>query len=196
MLKILHGAAALVLAVLLELLAGDLALVLPLSGCVLYRITAGTNYCVVFISGCAAGLLIDLLYWRTFPVTALVFGLGLTAARWLCRRIAFENRFAAALTGGFLVGLFIIVPMTVANTLRSGFRTITARAVAGAPELIKECRNLLGQGGSLCVFRTESQAADEWPSLTSDKRIKAERTPEFPLPHEAGTRLFLRIRKS
>ena len=62
-------------------------------------------------------------------------------------------------------------------------------------ELVKECRNLLGQGGSLCVFRTESQTSDEWPALTADKRIRAERTPEFPLPHDAGTRIFLRIRK-
>ena len=51
MLKILHGAAALVLAVLLELLAGDFALVLPLSGCVLHRITEKADYCVIFVSG-------------------------------------------------------------------------------------------------------------------------------------------------
>ena len=136
MLKVLHGAAALVLAVLLELLAGDLALVLPLSGCVLHRITAGANYCVIFLSGFGVGLLFDLLYWRTFPVTALVFGLGLTAARWLCRRAAIENRFAAALFGGLLVGLFTIVPLTAANAFRSGFRTVTAgtmfAGIAGA----------------------------------------------------------------
>ena len=129
MLKILHGAAALVLAVLLELLAGDFALVLPLSGCVLHRITEKADYCVIFVSGFGVGLLFDLLYWRTFPVTALVFGLGLTAARWLCRRLALENRFAAALAGGLLVGLFTVVPLTVVNTLRSGFRTIPAGTV-------------------------------------------------------------------
>lgn len=132
MLKILHGATALVLAVLLELLAGDLALVLPLSACVLHRITAKANYCVIFISGFGVGLLFDLLYWRTFPVTALVFGAGLTAARWLCRRTGIENRFAAALFGGFLIGLFTIVSLTVVNTLRSGFRTIpTGTVLAG-----------------------------------------------------------------
>ena len=129
MLKILHGAAALVLAVLLELLAGDLALVLPLSGCVLHRITAKANYCVVFVSGFGVGLLFDLLYWRTFPVTALVFGSGLAAARWLCRRTNLENRFADALLGGLFVGLFTVVPLTVVNTLRSGFRTISAGTV-------------------------------------------------------------------
>ena len=64
MLKILHGATALVLAVLLELLAGDLALVLPLSGCVLHRITAGANYCVIFASGFGVGLLFDLQIGR------------------------------------------------------------------------------------------------------------------------------------
>ena len=129
MLKILHGATALVLAVLLELLVGDLALVLPLSGCVLHRITAKADYCVIFISGFGVGLLFDLLYWRTFPITALVFGAGLTAARWLCRRTAPENRFAAALFGGFLIGLFTIVPLTVVNTLQSGFRTISTGTV-------------------------------------------------------------------
>ena len=129
MLKILHGATALILAVLLELLAGDLALVLPLSACVLHRITAKADYCVIFISGFGVGLLFDLLYWRTFPVTALVFGAGLTAACWLCRRTAPENRFAAALFGGFLIGLFTIVPLTAVNTLRSGFRTVPARTV-------------------------------------------------------------------
>lgn len=129
MLKILHGATALALAVLLELLAGDLALVLPLSGCVLHRITAGADYCVIFASGFGVGLLFDLLYWRPFPVTALVFGAGLTAARWLCRRVGSENRFAAAFFGGALVGLFTIIPLTVANTLRSGFRSITAGTV-------------------------------------------------------------------
>ena len=129
MLKVLHGAAALVLAVLLELLAGDLALVLPLSGCVLHRITAGANYCVIFASGFGVGLLFDLLYWRSFPGTALVFGAGLSAARWLCRRADFENRFAAALFGGALVGLFTILPLTAANTLQSGFRTVTGGTV-------------------------------------------------------------------
>ena len=129
MLKVLHGAAALVLAVLLELLAGDLALALPLSGCVLHRITAGANYSVIFASGFGIGLLFDLLYWRPFPATALVFGLGLTAARWLCRRAGSENRFGAALFGGLLVGIFTIVPLTAVNTLRSGFRTVTAGTV-------------------------------------------------------------------
>lgn len=129
MLKVLHGATALVLAVLLELLVGDLALGLPLSGCVLHRITAKADHCVIFISGFGVGLLFDLLYWRTFPVTALVFGAGLTAARWLCRRADFKNRFAAALFGGSLIGLFTIVPLTIVNTLQSGFRTISTGTV-------------------------------------------------------------------
>ena len=139
--------------------------------------------------GCGAGL-------PAFPLAAARPGLDVTAIDSRGKKIAFLERAAAD------CGLANLHPVHArANELaaqeqyRGAFRTITARAVAGAPELVKECRYLLGQGGSLCIFRTESQADDEWPALTADKRIRAERTPEFPLPHEAGTRLFLRIRK-
>ena len=139
--------------------------------------------------GCGAGL-------PAFPLAAARPGLDVTAIDSRGKKIAFLERAASA------CGLNNLHPVHArANELaanpeyRGGFRTITARAVAGAPELIKECRNLLGQGGSLCVFRTESQTADEWPALAADKRVRAERTPEFPLPHEVGRRLFLRIRK-
>ena len=139
--------------------------------------------------GCGAGL-------PAFPLAAARPGLDVTAIDSRGKKIAFLERAAAD------CGLANLHPVHArANELaaqakyRGAFRTITARAVAGAPELVKECRNLLGQGGSLCIFRTESQTADEWPALLADKRIRAERTPEFPLPHEAGTRLFLRIRK-
>ena len=139
--------------------------------------------------GCGAGL-------PAFPLAAARPGLDVTAIDSRGKKIAFLERAAAE------CGLANLHPVHArANELaakpeyRFGFRTITARAVAGAPELIRECRNLLGQGGSLCVFRTESQAADEWHALAAEKRVRAERTPEFPLPHEAGTRLFLRIRK-
>ena len=139
--------------------------------------------------GCGAGL-------PAFPLAAARPGLDVTAIDSRGKKIAFLERAAA---DGGLANLHPVHAR--ANELaakpeyRGGFSTITARAVAGAPELVKECRNLLRQGGSLCVFRTGSQAADEWPALAADKRIHAERTPEFPLPHEAGTRLFLRIRK-
>ena len=139
--------------------------------------------------GCGAGL-------PAFPLAAARLGLDVTAIDSRGKKIAFLERAASD------AGLANLHPVHArANELaakpeyRGAFRTITARAVAGAPELVRECRNLLGQGGSLCVFRTEPQTADEWPALAADKRIRAERTPEFPLPHEAGTRLFLRIRK-
>lgn len=139
--------------------------------------------------GCGAGL-------PAFPLAAARPGLDVTAIDSRGKKVAFLERAVSA------CGLANLHPVHArANELaaqeryRGVFRTITARAVAGAPELVKECRNLLRQGGSLCVFRTESQAADEWPALAADKRIHAERTPEFPLPHEAGTRLFLLIRK-
>ena len=139
--------------------------------------------------GCGAGL-------PAFPLAVARPRLDVTAIDSRGKKITFLEHAAA------VCGLLNLHPVHArANELaakpeyRGAFRTITARAVAGAPELVKECRNLLGQGGSLCVFRTESQAADEWPALTADKRIHAERTEEFPLPHGAGTRLFLRIRK-
>ena len=139
--------------------------------------------------GCGAGL-------PAFPLAAARPCLDVTAIDSRGKKIAFLERATAD------CGLANLHPVHArANELaaqeqfRGAFRTITARAVAGAPELVKECRNLLGQGGSLCVFRTESQAAEEWPALTADKRIHAERTSDFPLPHGAGTRLFLRIRK-
>ena len=139
--------------------------------------------------GCGAGL-------PAFPLAAARPMLDVTAIDSRGKKVAFLERAASD------CGLSNLHPGHArANELaaqekdRGAFRTIPARAVAGAPELVRECRNLLGQGGSLCVFRTESQAADEWPALSADKRVRAERTEEFPLPHGAGTRLFLRIRK-
>ena len=139
--------------------------------------------------GCGAGL-------PAFPLAAARPGLDVTAIDSRGKKIAFLERAVSA------CGLANLHPVHArANELAAkpeycgAFRVITARAVAGASELVKECRNLLGQGSSLCIFRTESQTADEWPALTADKRIRADRTPEFLLPHGAGTRLFLRIRK-
>ena len=139
--------------------------------------------------GCGAGL-------PAFPLAAARPGLDVTAIDSRGKKIAFLDRAASACELANLHPVHARAnELAAQEKYRGGFRTITARAVAGAPELVKECRNLLGQGGSLCVFRTESQTADEWPALTADRRIRAERTPEFILPHDAGTRLFLRIRK-
>lgn len=139
--------------------------------------------------GCGAGL-------PAFPLAAARPGLDVTAIDSRGKKIAFLERAVS------VCGLANLHPVHArANELaakpeyRGAFRAITARAVAGASELVKECRNLLGQGGGLCIFRTESQTAEEWPALAADKRIRAERTPEFLLPHDAGTRLFLQIRK-
>ena len=140
--------------------------------------------------GCGAGL-------PAFPLAAARPGLDVTAVDSRGKKIAFLEQAAS------LCGLANLHPVHArANELaaqacyRGAFRTITARAVAGAAELVKECRNLLAPGGSLCVFRTESQAADEWPALQADPRVRADRTGQFTLPRDAGTRLFLRIRKS
>ena len=139
--------------------------------------------------GCGAGL-------PSFPLAAARPGLDVTAIDSRGKKILFLERAASVCELANLHPVHARAnELAAQEKYRGAFRTITARAVAGAPELVRECRNLLAQGGSLCVFRTESQTEDEWPALTSDKRIRAERTPEFVLPHEAGTRLFLRIRK-
>ena len=129
MLKILHGTVALILAVLLELLAGDMALVLPLSACVLHRVTGGMSPAGVFISGFCTGLLFDLLYWRAFPGTALIYALALVAVRLICDRAGVKNRFAAALAAGFLAGAFTIVPLCVLHTVQTGVRTLSVPAI-------------------------------------------------------------------
>ena len=140
--------------------------------------------------GCGAGL-------PAFPLAAARPGLDVTAIDSRGKKIAFLERAASD------CGLANLHPVHArANELaaqacyRGAFRTITARAVAGAAELVKECRNLLAPGGSLCVFRTESQADAEWPALQADPRVRAERSGQFTLPRDAGARLFLRIRKS
>ena len=140
--------------------------------------------------GCGAGL-------PAFPLAAARPGLDVTAIDSRGKKIAFLERAASA------CGLANLHPVHArANELaaqacyRGAFRTITARAVAGAPELVKECRNLLAPRGCLCVFRTGAQADDEWPALTADPRIRAVRTAQFELPGGAGSRLFLQIARS
>ena len=140
--------------------------------------------------GCGAGL-------PAFPLAAACPGLDVTAIDSRGKKIAFLEQSAT------LCGLANLHPVHArANELaaqaryRNAFRTITARAVAASAELVKECRNLLAPGGSLCVFRTESQADEEWPALSGSPRIRAVRTAQFELPGGAGTRLFLQIGKS
>ena len=140
--------------------------------------------------GCGAGL-------PAFPLAAARPGLDVTAIDSRGKKIAFLEQAAS------LCALDNLHPVHArANELaaqpryRNAFRTITARAVAASAELVKECRNLLAPRGSLCVFRTESQADDEWPALSADPRVRAVRTGLFELPHGAGSRLFLQIAKS
>ena len=83
--------------------------------------------------GCGAGL-------PAFPLAAARPGLDVTAIDSRGKKIAFLERAAAD------CGLANLHPVHArANELaakpeyRGGFRTITARAVAGAPDLVKEC---------------------------------------------------------
>ncbi len=71
------------------------------------------------------------------------------------------------------------------------FSFITARAVASADVLVKECRRLLNPNGVLCIYRTESQLEEEWGRLQKMKMRMIKKTIPVELPHQAGRRLFL-----
>ena len=140
--------------------------------------------------GCGAGL-------PAFPLAAARPGLDVTAIDSRGKKIAFLAEASAQCSLANLHPVHARAnELPARDGFRNSFRTITARAVSGSVELVKECRNLLAPGGSLCVFRTESQADDEWPALQADPKVRAGRTGLFSLPHDAGTRLFLSIRKS
>ncbi len=74
----------------------------------------------------------------------------------------------------------------------SAYDLVTARAVSAAAPLVIECSGLMKNSGTLCVYRAPEQASQEIPDL-AHKHIHFRKTPEFTLPDNAGTRLFLLI---
>ncbi len=138
--------------------------------------------------GCGAG-------FPSLPLAAARPDLTFTAIDSRGKKIAFLTE-AAQKCG--LNNLFPIHAraneLAAQSQFRSAFSLITARAVAAAPVLIKECRNLLAPHGKLCIFRTEAQADGEMPDLMKT-RATFTRTPSAELPGQAGTRLFLVISK-
>lgn len=77
---------------------------------------------------------------------------------------------------------------------KGSYNAVFARAVASADILIKEAPGLLKPGGSLIIYRTPDQYADEIPFLRKWKKGYWHGTETFELPENAGTRLFLQIR--
>lgn len=113
MINILHGCAALLLGVLLELLAGNWYAVIPFSLCVLNRITVRFSLPYVFLCGFLTGLVMDLIYWRAYPGSALAAGFTVLTVRVLSDRMKirtafFESLFKGVITGGLAVFLMVL----------------------------------------------------------------------------------------
>ena len=114
MINILHGIAALLFAILLELFAGNWYVVIPFSICVLNRITEKFPLPYVFLCGFFTGLVMDLIYWRAYPGSALATGftvliVHLAAARSKIRFPLFRGALQGVITGVlavFLMALF------------------------------------------------------------------------------------------
>lgn len=77
--------------------------------------------------------------------------------------------------------------------MKCAFDLVTARAVADAPSLVRECALFLKKDGILAVYRTLRQAEEEL-ALLKHLKCSAELTEEFELPGGAGRRMFLLIR--
>ena len=122
---VLHGITALVLAILLELLAGNAALVIPFTVCVLYRVTLRFRPEWVFAAGFFSGLFFDMLYWRAFPGTAIVYGVSLLAVRLICDRSRKKTPVISAAAAGLMLGVFSILPMAVLHRFYLGLPGIS-----------------------------------------------------------------------
>lgn len=75
---------------------------------------------------------------------------------------------------------------------QSKFDIVTARAVAPSPKLYRETDKFPVKTGAWIFYKTPGQAAEELPELQKMKNIHWEVSPEYPLPGDAGTRLFVK----
>jgi len=72
------------------------------------------------------------------------------------------------------------------------FDIITARAVGNSKMLYNDTRNMVKKGGSHIFYKTPGQAESELPELAAIPNGPSwKKTPEFVLPEDAGTRLFI-----
>lgn len=77
---------------------------------------------------------------------------------------------------------------------RNAFDAVFARAVASADVLLREGSAFLKKGSSLVIYRTSDQFEDELPFLKKWKKGSFTHTELFPLPEDAGTRMFLALK--
>ena len=115
MMNIFHGIAALLFALLLELFAGNWYVVIPFSLCVLNRITARFALPYVFLCGFLTGLVLDLIYWRIYPGSALAAGFTVLTVRLLSDRAKISNTLLNALFKGALTGVLALFLMALFN---------------------------------------------------------------------------------
>ena len=73
---------------------------------------------------------------------------------------------------------------------RERFDVVTARAVATAEKLFRECRRMVAPGGRFILYKTPGQM-EELDALASERGFVWRALPPFELPENAGTRLFL-----
>lgn len=126
---VLHGIAALAAAILLELLVGNGALLIPLTVCVLYRVTLKFPPVCVFFAGFFAGLFFDMLYWRAFPGTAIVYGGAILAVRLICDRKREKHPFLSAVSAGVLLGIFSIIPLAAMHRFYLGLPGVSSVSI-------------------------------------------------------------------
>ena len=75
---------------------------------------------------------------------------------------------------------------------RRRFDAVTARAVAPAPKLRRECAGLLKPGrGFFALYQTPAQSARELPELADDRQYAWSVSAAFELPGACGARDFL-----
>ena len=122
MINILHGTAALLFAVLLELFAGNWYVVIPFSICVLNRITEKFPLPWVFLSGFLTGLVMDLIYWRAYPGSALAAGFTVLAVRIIADRSKVRSPLLKGLLKGVVTGVLAVFLMALFNGYADGRR--------------------------------------------------------------------------
>lgn len=161
MLNILHGFAALLFALLLELFAGNIFAVIPFSSCVLNRVTEKFPLPFVFLSGFLTGLVLDLIYWRSYPGSALAAGTTVTLVRLISDRSKISNSLLNALLKGALTGIFSVFLMVLFNGYADSRRL---------PEKYHIATSFCGA----VIFQL----------LISVRRSQGNAAPEHPLPRE------------
>lgn len=73
---------------------------------------------------------------------------------------------------------------------RERFDLVTARAVASVEKLFPECRRMIAPGGRMVFYKTPNQAG-ELPSASGSSGFFWRATPQFELPEDSGSRLFI-----